>query len=594
MTTLDDDDHALGKALDVAHLRRLWPFVRPYRKSFGLALLILLVSFSVELLGPWLLRRAIDGPLTAGPGAGGAAASLLGLGLAYLGSTLAGAGLGYGYAMLTTRTGQAVIRDVRAALFAHLLALDPGFFERNPAGKLVTRATSDVENLNELIATGVLQSLFDLLKIGGVLAVLFVVDAGLAWFTVLSTPIVIVTSIVFRKFARDAYRVVRGRLAKQNAFTAEAALGVRTTRLFEREAWVDATYHELNQATRQAWGRTVLQFALFFSIVDCVIHCTQVGLLWTGGRSILAGTLSVGVFVQFWLYFGKITEPIKELGERYNVLQSAFASAERIFKILDTPPAVATRAGSRPSARGPARIAFEHVDFAYAPGTPVLHDVDFVVEAGETMALVGPTGAGKSTVLALLSRLREPLRGRVTLDGVDLRDLTLDSLRARIAVVPQDVFLFTGTIRDNVRLFDEAIDDRRVQTALEATGAVELVARLPGGLDARVDERGATFSQGERQLLSFARALAFDPDVLVLDEATASIDSENEAKIQRALRVLLRGRTAIVVAHRLATVRHADRILVLKQGRIVESGRHGELMAHGGLYRRMVEHAAAG
>jgi ABC-type multidrug transport system fused ATPase/permease subunit len=507
---------------------------------------------------------------------------------------LAGAALGYAYAMLTTRTGQAVIRDVRAALFAHLLVLDPGFFERNPAGKLVTRVTSDVENLNELIATGVLQSLFDLLKIGGVLAVLFLVDPGLAWFTVLSTPFVIVISLVFRKYARDAYRSVRARLAKQNAFTAEAIGGVRTTRLFEREPWVDQTYAELNESTRQAWGRTVLQFALFFSLVDLAIHCTQVGLVWIGGTRILAGVLSVGVFVQFWLYFGKISEPIRELGEKYNVLQSAFASAERIFKILDTEPRVIDAPGARKSPRGPARLALAGVGFAYVPGRPVLRDVDLVVAPGQTVALVGPTGAGKSTVLSLLSRLRDPDAGRVTLDGVDLRELTLESLRARIAVVPQDVFLFTGTIRDNVRLFDESIDDARVQQAIEAVGAQTLVARLEGGLDAHVDERGATFSQGERQLLSFARALAFDPDVLVLDEATANVDSENEARIQRALRVLLRDRTAVVVAHRLSTVRDAHRIVVLKQGRVAESGTHAELMAHAGVYRRMVEHAAAG
>jgi ABC-type multidrug transport system fused ATPase/permease subunit len=387
---------------------------------------------------------------------------------------------------------------------------------------------------------------------------------------------------------------VRTRLAKQNAFTAEATLGVRTTRLFERETWVDQTYGALNESTRQAWGRTVLQFALFFSAVDFAIHCTQVGLLWQGGTAILGGALSVGVFIQFWLYFGKITEPIRELGEKYNVLQSAFASAERIFKILDAAPAVQDRPDALVSQRGPARLALHGVRFGYVPGHPVLHDVSCTVAPGETVALVGPTGAGKSTVLSLLSRLRDPDLGSVTLDGADLRVLTLASLRARVAVVPQDVFLFTGTIRDNVRLFDDSIDDGRVLDALRAVGAQALLDRLGGGLDGRVDERGATFSQGERQLLSFARALAFDPDVLVLDEATANIDSESEARIQQALKVLLRGRTAVVVAHRLSTVRDADRIVVLQGGRIVEAGTHDELLALGGVYQRMLAHAAAG
>ena len=590
MTAHDDD--VSGKALDLAHLRRLWVFVRPYRRGFALALLILLVSFVIELAGPWILRRAIDGPLAqALAGDAMAHGPLLWLGAAYLLSTLCGAGLGYGYALLTTYNGQAVVRDVRARLFGHLLGLDAAFFERNAAGRLVTRVTSDVENLNELIATGVLQSLFDVLKIVGIVIVLFVVDARLALFTVVSVPVVLVLSVLFRRRARDAYRAVRGHLARQNGFTAELIGGVRTTRLYERESWIDARYGDLNRDTRQAWGRTVLQFSVFFALIDMVVHFTQTGLLWIGSNGILGGGMTIGLFVQFWLYFGKITEPIKELGEKYNVLQSAFASAERIFKILDTPAAIVEAKDAVPSARGPARIDFEAVDFAYVADKPVLRLVSFTAKPGQTIAIVGPTGSGKSTILALVSRLRDASAGTVRLDGHDVRTLTLDSLRRRVAVVAQDVFLFTGTIRDNVRLFDESIDDARVLGALQAVGAEDLLTRFQGGLDAKVSERGGTFSQGERQLLSFARALAFDPDVLILDEATANIDSEAEARIQRALRVLLRGRTALVVAHRLSTVRHADAILVLRQGRIVEHGTHAELVAANGVYRRMLEHA---
>jgi ATP-binding cassette subfamily B protein len=582
-------EDALGRALDVVHVRRLWPFVRPYRRGLALALLILAASLVVEVAGPYVLRLAIDGPLAAAArGEQVDAAPLYWLTAAYAAVMLAGAGLGYAYAMVTTKNGQRVIRDVRVRLFGHMLAQGPRFFETNPAGKLVTRVTSDVENLNELITTGVLESLFDLMKIAGLLAVLFWVHTGLALFTIAVTPVIIAMSLVFRRFARDAYRAVRGQLARQNAFTAELVGGARTTKLFGQTAAIESYYRLLNAQTRGGWIKTVTQFALFFTLVDLVIQLTQTGLLFVGGTSILGGTLSIGVFVQFWLYFTKITDPIKELGEKYNVLQSAFASSERIFKILDTVPDVVESPDARPTAPGPARVVFENVHFAYRPDVPVLQDVSFVVEPGTTVAIVGPTGAGKSTILALLARLRDPSAGRVLLDGVDIKELQLASLRRRIAMVMQDVFLFSGTVLDNVRLFDPAIDRARVEAALAAVGASEFVNSLDQGLDAAVEERGMTFSQGERQLLSFARALAADPDVLVLDEATANIDTQSEARIQRGLAALLRGRTAIVVAHRLSTVRHADRILVVQHGRIVEAGRHDELMAQGGVYSAMV------
>jgi ABC-type multidrug transport system fused ATPase/permease subunit len=342
----------------------------------------------------------------------------------------------------------------------------------------------------------------------------------------------------------------------------------------------------------------VLHFSVFFALVDLALRATTIGLLWFGGTAVLDGTMQPGQFVQFWLYFGMLSAPVKELGEKYNVLQAAFASCERVFGLLDEPrfpppPAAGARVRRSPR-RGAATVEFDRVTFAYGTDAPVLRDVSFRAEAGETVAIVGPTGGGKTTVLSLVARLRDVAAGAVRIDGVDVRELALSDLRARVAYVAQDLFLFTGTVLDNVRLFDPAIDESRVWRALETVGAAEFVRKLPQGVLSPVEERGGTFSQGERQLLAFARALVADPDVLVLDEATASIDSASEARLQQALAVTLRGRTALVVAHRLSTVRDADRILVLEKGRIVESGTHEQLLERGGAYAAMLAHVQVG
>ncbi len=586
-------DDAQEARFQLAFLRQLWPFVRPYRRGFAACLGILFVSFVLEMLGPWLLRGAIDGPMrTAGGDSDGRVQQLAWYGAAFLGTTLAGALLGYVYGLLTAWNGQRVIRDVRRHLFDHLLSTSLAFHEKNPAGKLTTRVTSDVENLNELISTGVLQSVFDLLKIGGVVVVLFFLDVQLALFTVATTPVVVIISVVFRRNAQRAYRAVRGRLALQNAYTAELLGGVRTTRAFAREAAVAQRYAERNRDTAEAWRATVLHFSVFFALVELALRATTVGLLWFGGSAVLDGTMQPGQFVQFWLYYGLLSAPVKELGEKYNVLQAAFASCERVFQILAEPrfPPPPAAVPKRSARRGAAKVEFRGVSFAYGDGVPVLHDVSFTAEPGRTIAIVGPTGAGKTTVLSLVARLRDVTSGAVLVDGADVRELELADVRRRVAYVAQDLFLFTGSVLDNVRLFDPRIDEARVWKALETVGAADFVRALPQGVRSPVEERGGTFSQGERQLRAFARALVVEPDVLVLDEATASIDSESEARLQQALEASLRGRTALVVAHRLSTVRNADRILVLEHGRIAEAGRHAELVSKGGIYAGMLAH----
>jgi ATP-binding cassette subfamily B protein len=446
----------------------------------------------------------------------------------------------------------------------------------------------DVENLNQLIATGVLQTLFDLLKVVGIVGILFFVDVELALLTLFTTPVILVTGIAFRSFARRSYRMVRLRLARQNAFTSEIVGGVRITKAFGREAEVESHYKKLVRRTADAWAQNILHFSMFFSVVDLSLRVTQVGILYIGGMGIIEGTLSPGALIQVWLLFAMLTEPVRELGNKYNLLQNALSSTERIAAILDEREDPPGPEHPEPSSRGPAQLRFEKVSFAYRPGFDVLREIDFEVLPGQTAAVVGPTGAGKSTLLALVSRLFDPSAGRVRLDGTDLTRLEIDSLRSRVAVVPQDVFLFTGSVLDNVRLFDESISEERVVEALKLVGGLDFVMALEGGLHAAVQERGGTFSQGERQLLAFARAIVREPDVLLLDEATSTIDNEGEALIQRNMGQILHKRTALIVAHRLSTVADADLILVMRKGRIVERGDHASLMRERGLYASMV------
>lgn len=607
---LEDDElgeeFVTSKAWDAALLRRLLAFAVPHRRLFLQSFLVFVGLFGLELLGPLILRAAIDGPVTEAMQLRDAAVvsadtvpevssdalrpylhRLWWFAGGYLLVILASGAFRYLQAYQLGRTGQAVIHDLRTHLFSHMQRMDLAWYDRRPTGSLVTRVTGDIENLNELFTSGLIVLAFDCLKIVAVLGVLFWIDAELALFVLGLTPILIGTSLVFRGGARRAHRTVRGRLSRLNGYLQEVLSGIRVVQVFGREERVSGRFADRLHSYFQANLRTIFLFALFYPAIEFVTVVIKGSIVWNGGSSISSGALSFGAFFQFWFYLQHYLTPIRELGERYNVMQQAFASSERVFEILDTEPEVAPPARATSIAAPRGHVRFEGVTFGYGPEDPVIEDVSFEIPAGHTVAVVGATGAGKSTLVHLLLRFYDPDAGRITLDGVDLRELETQGFRERLGVVLQEDFLFTGTVRENLALARAGVSDASMARALSISHADEVVARLPEGLDSEVAERGVTLSTGERELLSIARALAADPGIVLLDEATSSVDSATEARIEEATHNLLQGRTALVVAHRLSTVRRADRILVMHRGRLRESGTHRELLARGGLYAKL-------
>jgi ATP-binding cassette subfamily B protein len=592
-----DEEEKTGKAYDARLLRRLLRYLRPYRGRVTIAITLLLTGAAVELLGPWLTKIAIDRAIPERD-----TTFLAWLAFAYFAALGIGFAMQYAQTILTTWLGQQIMYDLRREVFGHLQRLSLPFFDRNPVGRLMTRVTNDVEVLNELFSSGIVTvfgDIFTLFFIAGAMALL---DWRLALVTLTVIPLVLATAFFFRGRIRMAFRDIRIRLARINAYLQERITGVEIVQLFGKERETAERFDAINRDHLAAHLRSITYYALCFPIMEVLTAGAMPLIITYGGLQIMHGTITVGIVAAFLQYTRRFFRPIQDLSEKYNMLQGAMASSERIFELLDTTPTIMEPAEPihLPSP-GRGEIEFRNVWFAYGernggPGgdtttSPdwVLRDVSFRVRQGERVAIVGHTGAGKSTLINLLMRFYEPQRGEILFDGVPIDRIPLHELRRRIGLVLQDVFLFSRSVGYNIRLGQDEITDEDLRRAAERVGATEFIERLDLGYDEPLGERGTTLSTGERQILSFARALAFEPLVLVLDEATSSVDTEIESRIQEALETLMRGRTSLVIAHRLSTIRTADRIVVLHHGEMREEGTHQELLEKGGIYARLHE-----
>jgi ATP-binding cassette subfamily B multidrug efflux pump len=596
------EEESLGKAVDRRLLVRLWPFVAPYRAQVAATILLVLPMFALELIPAWLVKTGLDSVILKTPVAASGLTGILAppagwsplpwLGVLFLAVVLVHSALSYVHTVLMATTGQAAMRDLRAAVFRHIESLHLGFFDSYPVGRLVTRATNDVENVAEMFSQGLVALVTDLFKMAGFAIALFVVEPTLALAAFAVVPFLVLASVIFRLKVRNAFRTTRVLLARINAWIQETVTGMKVVQLFTREDRNLRDFAHLNAEHRDAWKTSITYDAALFSTVEFAGGITIAIVLWWG-----SGLATPGILYLFIQWMRRFFMPLSDLSAKYSVMQSSMASVERIFQLMDREPDIRDpEPGKVVRLPEPGRprgaVEFEDVWFSYQGEAArdedwVLRGVTFRVAPGEKVAFVGATGAGKTTIIKLLTRLYEVTRGRILLDGVDLRELSQRDLRRRVAMVLQDVFLFSGSIAENVALGRGDIDAAAVERAARAVEAHPFVAALPEGYATVVRERGTNLSAGQRQLLSFARALAHGADVLVLDEATSSIDTETEALVQRGIHTLMDGKTALVIAHRLSTIEDVDTIHVLHHGRVVESGSHGELLAQNGVYAHL-------
>jgi ATP-binding cassette subfamily B multidrug efflux pump len=613
------EEEVLGKAYDSRLMKRLLVYLRPYKWQVGIALGSIVLKAGADVLGPYLTKVAIDRYLVKVPGAHSPFDSFLSnqplVGIAqvaglYVGALVVSFLLEYLQTYFMQWTGQMAMFDLRAQIFRLLQRMHIGFYDKNPVGRLVTRVTTDVDALNEMFTAGVVSIFEDIFVLAGIVGIMLKMNWKLALITFAVLPLIGYATTIFRDKVRDSYRRIRVAIARINAHLQEHVSGMVVLQLFNREERAFDKFSEVNALHMDAFKDAIMAHAVYYPVVEILSSIAIACVIWFGGNDVLRGMATLGVLVAFMQYAQRFFRPIQDLSEKYNILQSAMAACERIFKLLDTPVEITSPAVTK-TPDGPGRIEFDQVWFAYrttpaaaeirSAGQPgaavpteaepdwVLRDVSFVIEPGETVAIVGHTGAGKTTIISLLMRFYDVQKGAIRIDGVDVKDMDLDDLRRRFGVVLQDPFLFTGTVGGNIRLGTGWIQDEDVERAAADVNLADFIRTLPGGFKEEVRERGSTLSTGQKQLISFARALAHNPKILVLDEATSSVDTETEFRVRDALNRMVEGRTSVIIAHRLSTIQRADKIIVMHKGHVREMGSHQELLAHRGIYYKLYQ-----
>jgi ATP-binding cassette subfamily B protein len=620
----NQEEEVLGKAYDGRLMRRLLTYLRPYRWHVVVALAAIILKSGLDVLGPFLTKIAIDKYLAESPNSHSwigdrlSDAPLTGIaqiGGLYVGILVFTFTLEFVQTYLMQWTGQKVMFDLRKQIFRHLQHIHVAFFDKNPVGRLVTRVTTDVDALNEMFTAGVVSIFEDVFVLAGIIGIMMKMNWKLALITFAVLPVIVYATKIFRDKVRDSYRRIRTAIARINSYLQEAVSGMLVLQLFNREKRAFNKFSDINASHMEAFKDAIMAYSVYYPVVEILSAIAIASIIWFGGNDAIRGVASIGVLVAFMQYAQRFFRPIQDLSEKYNILQSAMAAGERVFKLLDTKIEVTSPAVTK-RPLGPGRIEFDHVWFAYGNksaaekpadspsriarvGAPVpaqanepdwiLRDVSFVLEPGETIAVVGHTGAGKTTLISLLMRFYDVQRGAIRIDGVDIREMNLDELRNRFGVVLQDPFLFSGTVAGNIRLGTARIQDADVEQAAEDVNLGDFIRKLPGGFKEEVRERGSTLSTGQKQLISFARALAHNPKILILDEATSSVDTETEFRVRDALNRMVQGRTALIIAHRLSTIQRADKIIVMHKGKVREMGSHQQLLAQHGIYWKLYQ-----
>jgi ATP-binding cassette subfamily B protein len=616
------EEEVIGKAYDSRLMKRLLRYLGPYRWQVGIALVSIVLKAGADVMGPYLTHVVIDRYLAPVPGlktpidrflSNKPLVGIAQIGAFYVGLLVFSFSLEYLQTYFMQWTGQKVMFDLRSQIFRHLQRLHVGFYDKNPVGRLVTRVTTDVDALNEMFTSGVVSIFEDIFVLIGIVWIMLKMNTRLALITFAVLPFIMIATKIFRDKVRDAYRRIRVAIARINSYLQEHVSGMTVLQLFNREDRAFKEFSKVNEMHMEAFKDAIMAHAVYYPVVEVLSAIAIACVIWFGGNDVIQKVTTIGILAAFIQYAQRFFRPIQDFSEKYNILQSAMASAERVFKLLDTPVEITTPATVQ-KVDGPGRIEFDQVWFAYRDvpaekgqnghGTAahkanadsgaaakdwVLRDVSFAIEPGETVAIVGHTGAGKTTIISLLMRFYDVQRGAIKIDGVDVKNMDLADLRRRFGVVLQDPFLFTGTVEGNIRLGTEWIQDADIEQAAEDVNLADFVRTLPNGFKEEVHERGSTLSTGQKQLISFARALAHNPRILILDEATSSVDTETEFRVRDALGRMVEGRTSVVIAHRLSTVQRADKIIVMHKGKVREMGTHQQLLAQRGIYYRLYQ-----